>query len=339
MPFLRVEKKPFGTYLRILESYRDSDGKSTNRILNSLGKVEEYTPEQLRRLGIGLYELGGGEVKALLEGQIEELARYNYGYVQVFGKAMQHYSLDVVANRIKRSSKVQFDLYNAIMLMLIERLHDPCSKRSNWLNQHEYLGIEPADLHQLYRALDKLADNNKLIQWQIFQTGRNDDEKITIQYTTLTYEGKTIIATYSNKRAKKDKADREQKLQTAQALLKQPALLKKKASRYYLTVTGNEQYKLNEQKIKTDEAYDGILAIATNTTTLAHTGILEQYTQLYKIEHTFRTFKSHLEMRPMFHWTDKRIEGHICLCYIAYTLLHYVQQKLIAASKTITEKG
>ena len=26
----------------------------------------------------------------------------------------------------------------------------------------------------------------------------------------------------------------------------------------------------------------------------------------------------------MFHWTDKRIEGHICLCYIAYTLLNYV---------------
>jgi transposase len=445
--------------------------------------VEQYTSEQLRRIGIRLYELGGGEVKALLEGHVEELARYNYGYVQVFGKAMQYYCLDVMINRIKRSSKVQFDLYNAVMLMLIERLHDLCSKRSNWLNQHEYLGIEPAGLHHLYRALDKLADNNKHIQRQIFQTGRdlfnqqldvvfydvttlyfesevehegslrqkgfskdgkigntqilfcmlidkdkrpigyrifkgdtfeghtfekalkdlkqqyqidkivvvtdrgmlsknnielvkengyefiigeriktlpgaikkplldkttykhewiytdNDDEKIIIQYTTITYEGKTIIATYSSKRAKKDKADREQKLQTAQTLLKQPALLKKKASRYYLTATGKQQYELNEQKIKADEAYDGILAIATNTTTLAHLEILEQYKQLYKIEHTFRTFKSHLEMRPMFHWTDKRIEGHICLCYIAYTLLHFVQQKLIEAKSPISEKS
>lgn len=482
MPFLRVEKKSSGTYLRILESYRDTLGKSTHRILYSLGKVEDYSPEQLRRMGIKLYELGGGEIKALLQGTLEELARYNYGYVQVFGKAMEHYGLVAVINRIQRSSKVHFDLYNATLLMLIERLHDPCSKRSNWFNQKEYLGIEPTELHYLYRTLDKLADNNRLIQRQIFQTGRDlfnqqldvvfydvttlyfdseiekegtlrqkgfskdgkigntqilfcmlidkdrspigyrifkgdtfeghtfekaledlkqeyqidkivvvadrgmlsknnikltqekgyefiigerikslpghiqkslldksnyrhewiytdsDDEQIAIQYTTLSYEGKTIIATYSNKRAKKDKADREQKLQTAQILLKQPALIKKKASRYYLTSTGNETYELNEKKAKADEAYDGILAIATNATALGHTTILEQYKQLYKIEHTFRTFKSHLEMRPMFHWTDKRIEGHICLCYIAYTLLNYVQQKLIAASNPVSEK-
>ena len=44
-------------------------------------------------------------------------------------------------------------------------------------------------------------------------------------------------------------------------------------------------------------------------------------------------------MRPMFHWNDKRIEGHICLCYIAYTLLNYVRQKLIAASNPISEKN
>lgn len=482
MPFLRVEKKSSGTYLRILESYRDASGKSTHRTLYSIGKIEDYTPEQLRRIGIKLYELGGGEIKALLDGNVEELARYNYGYMQVFGKAMHHYGLDVVINRIRRSSKVKFDLYNATMLMLIERLHDPCSKRSNWFNQQEYLGIEPTALHYLYRTLDKLSDNNKVIQREIFHTGRdlfnqqldvvfydvttlyfeseveqegslrqkgfskdgkigntqilfcmlidknkspigyrifkgdtfeghtfekaledlkqqyqidkivvvadrgmlsknniklveekgyefiigerikslplsiqkslldksnykhewvytdNDDEQIAIQYTTLSYEGKTIIATYSNKRAKKDKADREQKLQTAQVLLKQPSLIKKKASRYYLTSTGNETYELNKKKVKADEAYDGILAIATNTTTLAHTLILEQYKQLYKIEHTFRTFKSHLEMRPMFHWTDKRIEGHICLCYIAYTLLNYVQQKLIAADNPISEK-
>jgi transposase len=481
MPFLRVEKKKSGVYLRILESYRDTDGKSTHRILYSLGKVEDYTPDQLKRIGIKFYELGGGEIKALLEGQIEELARYNYGYVQVFSRALKYYGLDVVIKRIQRSSKVAFNLNNAIMLMLVERLHDPCSKRSNWSNQQEYLGIEPTHLQYLYRSLDKLADNNKLIQRQIFQTGRdlfnqqldvvfydvttlyfeseeeqegslrqkgfskdgkigntqilfcmlidqnkspigyrifkgdtfeghtfekaledlknefqidkivvvadrgmlsknnitlvsdrgyefiigeriktlpqsiqkplldksnykqewiytdNEDEKITVKYTSLTHEGKTIIATYSEKRAKKDKADREKKLQTAQTLLKQPGLLKKKASRYYLTATNDHQYTLNNEKIKADEAYDGILAIATNNSTLSHSVILEQYKQLYKIEHTFRTFKSHLEMRPMFHWTDKRIEGHICLCYIAYTLLNFVQQKLIAAKNPISE--
>lgn len=61
---------------------------------------------------------------------------------------------------------------------------------------------------------------------------------------------------------------------------------------------------------------------------MSETDILDAYKQLYKIEHTFRTFKSYLETRPMFHWTEKRIEGHLCLCYISFTLLNYLQQQL-----------
>jgi hypothetical protein len=83
--FLQAEKKASGTYLRILESYRNAAGQSTHRILYTLGKLEDYTPEQLRAIGIKLFELGGGEVKALLQGDLEELGRYNYGYQQIYG--------------------------------------------------------------------------------------------------------------------------------------------------------------------------------------------------------------------------------------------------------------
>jgi len=57
MSFLKVERKSSGTYLRIMESYRDEQGQSRHRIVHSLGKVEDYTPEQLRQIGIRLYEL------------------------------------------------------------------------------------------------------------------------------------------------------------------------------------------------------------------------------------------------------------------------------------------
>ena len=43
-------------------------------------------------------------------------------------------------------------------------------------------------------------------------------------------------------------------------------------------------------------------------------------------------------MRPMFHRTDKRIEGHICLCYMAYTLQLYILSKLKRLPIPITEK-
>ncbi len=481
MPFLRAEKKASGTYLRILESYRNAAGGSTHRILYTLGKLEDYTPEQLRAIGIKLFELGGGEVKTLLQGNLEELGRYNYGYQQIYGKALEHYGLSDVFRRIEKKSKLQFNLYDSIFLMLIERLAEPCSKRNSFFNQHEYVNLPGVALHHLYRALDKLAANNLLIQQQIFATGRdlfnqkldvvfydvttfyfesevekegelrqmgfgkdgkigntqilfcmmidrdknpigyrifkgdtyeghtfekaledlknayqidkiivvadrgmlsknnlqiatgkgyefiigerlktlpraiqnplldlsnythewiyNDHtgEPVTIQYTTLNHDGKTIIATYSTGRAKKDKQDREDKLATAKKLLENPALLKKKPARYFLQSNGKEAYTLDENKIAHAQKYDGFLAISTNNATLGISEVLEQYKQLYKIEHSFRTFKSHLETRPMFHWTDSRIEGHICLCYIAFALQNYVLQKTGKAKPVFTE--
>lgn len=481
--FLKVDRKKSGNYLRILESYRNEKGLPTSRVLYSLGRVEDYSPEQLRRIGIRLFELGGGEIKALLQGELQEKGRFNYGYQQIYGRALQHYGLSDVFRRIAKKNRLQFDLHNAIFLMLLERLQDPCSKLSNYHHQQEYLNLAKLSLHHLYRALDKLADNNLLIQQQIFRTGRdlfnqkldivfydvttfyfesevekegqlrqmgfgkdgkightqilycmmidkdknpigyrvfkgdtyeghtfekalddlrnqydidkiivvadrgmlsknnihltiekgyefilgerikslpkdiqkklldistyknewifkdNTDEEVSVKYTTLTHEGKTIIATYSGKRARKDKQEREDKIATAKKLLANPALLKKKPARYFLQLEGSEKYILNEQKILAAEKFDGILAISTNNETLAITDILDQYKQLYKIEHSFRTFKSHLEARPMFHWTDKRIEGHICLCYIAFALQNYVLQKVNKTKALLTEKS
>jgi len=149
MSFLKIERKSSGTYLRIMESYRDEGGQARHRIVHSLGKVADYTPEQLRQIGIRLYELGGGDIKALLEGSIEEVGRYNYGYYQVYRKAFQYYELDQLLRRIAKRWKVSFDLDSAVMLMLLERLQDPCSKRSNYANQLDYAGLEPVYLQHL----------------------------------------------------------------------------------------------------------------------------------------------------------------------------------------------
>jgi hypothetical protein len=50
MAFLRTEKKKSGTYLRIVESYRDKDGKSKHRTLYNLGKAEDYSKKTLKRI-------------------------------------------------------------------------------------------------------------------------------------------------------------------------------------------------------------------------------------------------------------------------------------------------
>jgi len=187
MPYLKVECKKSGTYLRILESYRSDKGLPTSRVLYSLGKIEEYTPQQLQRMGIKLFELGGGEVKALLQGKLIEIGRYNYGYQQIFGKALQHYGISDTLRRIEKKAHLQFNLTESVFLMLLERLQEPCSKRNSFFNQQEYVNLPPVALHHLYRALDKLADNNLLIQQQIFQTGRDlFNQKLDIVFYDVT---------------------------------------------------------------------------------------------------------------------------------------------------------
>ena len=75
--FLRVEKKQSGTYLRIIESYKEG-GKSKHRTLHSLGKVEDYPINQLEAIAKKLLELST-ILEDIIPESFHEVARYNYG--------------------------------------------------------------------------------------------------------------------------------------------------------------------------------------------------------------------------------------------------------------------
>ena len=77
------------------------------------------------------------------------------------------------------------------------------------------------------------------------------------------------------------------------------------------------------------EAYyheDGLFII--NRETVTPQEIVDIYHGLWRIEETFRVTKSTLETRPVFHWTERRIEAHFLICFIALTILRILQYKL-----------
>nr|WP_129410141.1 hypothetical protein [Marinitoga lauensis] len=47
-----------------------------------------------------------------------------------------------------------------------------------------------------------------------------------------------------------------------------------------------------------------------------------------KVEETFRTLKNYLETRPVFHWTPKRIKGHIVMSFISYIIQRTLELEL-----------
>ena len=74
---------------------------------------------------------------------------------------------------------------------------------------------------------------------------------------------------------------------------------------------------ISEEKIAEDCQWDGLKGYITNTDLDAEL-VIAEYHGPWVLEPAFRVSKGTLEMRPMFHLTERRIEAHVCICFIAY---------------------
>jgi len=88
---------------------------------------------------------------------------------------------------------------------------------------------------------------------------------------------------------------------------------------------------LDERKIEEAAPKDGFFAIVTHVKDKSAAEIYAGYRQ---IEDTFGEFKGTLKARPIFHWTDERIIGHLTMCFLALLCEAHVTQAL----GTIAEK-
>ena len=196
---------------------------------------------------------------------------------------------------------------------------------------------------------NELVDRSKYEKMELCIEGEN----VTLSYRIVRHKGRKILCTYSEKRAKKDRLEREERIAKGKLWAKSPQKLGKKATHYFLKTsrvdcqTGEIRednatkiiYELDTEKVEKAALFDGLKAIATSDESISNQDILLKYRDLYQIEQIFRVFKSFLETRPMFHWTDQRIKGHFCLCYLAFCCLNYMQQTLQQKSTPFSENN
>ena len=100
-----------------------------------------------------------------------------------------------------------------------------------------------------------------------------------------------------------------------------------------LKVKQTEVY-IDEEKIKQEAQWDGYIGYVTNNSLLIVEQVLGAYKMLYKIEESFRCMKSSFDLRPVYHWTERRIKGH--LCFLSFYVLRVIQRKLTEAGLYIT---
>lgn len=135
-----------------------------------------------------------------------------------------------------------------------------------------------------------------------------------------------IVIAWSKKRASKDWEDRKRLVDKAIKLASSKNISDKRGGKKYLKMTKTTA-ELDHEKIEQDSKWDGYYGISTNSN-LSGGEVLAAYHNLWKIEDSFRLMKSYFETRPMFHWTEKRISGHIMLNFIAMIFERYIENKI-----------
>ena len=170
---LKVVKAGKYEYVRLVEAFREGK-KVSQKIILSLGRKDmiEGNPS-FQRLAERLLEISGGAVAKTKVQETSEGVLRNYGYV-VYRKLWQLFGLDNFFTLLKEShAKLQLDLNAVTLLMVIQHLLRPQSKRATFERRDLYLGIPEMDLNHLYRSLDLLADNKEAIENYIFERNRS----------------------------------------------------------------------------------------------------------------------------------------------------------------------
>lgn len=130
-----------------------------------------------------------------------------------------------------------------------------------------------------------------------------------------------LIITYSASRAKKDADNRKRGVERLRKAFGSGTIKKESINRRgynkFLEITQDVGITINEDKVAEDAAWDGWKGYITNTAIDAKE-VVTQYHGLWVVERAFRITKGTLEVRPVFHFTTRRIEAHICICFIAY---------------------
>lgn len=143
-------------------------------------------------------------------------------------------------------------------------------------------------------------------------------------FETTTADGDRLIVTWSMVRAERDIKTRKDILAKIERKLGSKKQLTTKAlvsnTNYHKFLKGLEGGKpeINQAAIEVDSKKDGFFGIVTNVKDMSAEDIVMNYKELWKIEDAFGEIKGTLKSRPMFHWTDQRIIGHLVACFLAY---------------------
>ncbi len=161
---------------------------------------------------------------------------------------------------------------------------------------------------------------------------RSDPSPLKVKEVLV--DGRRYVVCLNEEEARKDRAEREAIVAGLQEQLKRgdKSLVGNKGYRKYLASSG-KTFSIDQAKVKRDARFDGKWVLQTDMSELAAEEVALKYKQLWMVEEMFRTAKTLLETRPIFHHTDDTIRGHVFCSFLALVLRKELQDRLEAAGE------
>lgn len=143
--------------------------------------------------------------------------------------------------------------------------------------------------------------------------------------------GRRLLVGYTEDREKKDAYNRDKDIRRLEKAYRRRTLTKeninKRGYNKFLSMEGDVRIAINYEKLEEDTRWNGMKGYLTNTD-ISTSDVCTAYHNLWHVERAFRITKSKIEIRPMFHFTRRRIEAHVCICFVALKVYKELERML-----------
>jgi transposase len=149
-------------------------------------------------------------------------------------------------------------------------------------------------------------------------------------------EERRYVVCLNEDEARKDAADRAAIVDALRKKLRQgdKSLIGNRGYRRYVKNEDDSHFEIDEAKLAEEARYDGKWVLRTNTE-LATADVALQFKRLWMVEHWFRSCKTLLSTRPIYHKCDATIRGHVFCSFLALVLRQELQSRLEAQGEDV----
>ena len=178
-----------------------------------------------------------------------------------------------------------------------------------------------------------VADRGRYQEITPERTTTKDPSPLKVKEVLI--DDRRYVVCLNEEQRRKDAADRKAIVEHLREQLKQgdKELVGNKGYRKYLQAGPGERFTLDEAKVKAEARYDGKWVLQTNLADEPKI-IALAYKELWMVEDMFRTMKSILETRPIYHKRDETIRGHVFCSFLALLLKRTLEQCLEEKGET-----